>query len=98
MRSGPAPVYFAVKAAVLQLGRSLAKEVAASGVTVNTVSPGLIFHPDSHQQSQRRLQPRVPMGRLGAPGDVTGLVQWLLSDEAAYVTGAEFTVDGGLML
>jgi NAD(P)-dependent dehydrogenase (short-subunit alcohol dehydrogenase family) len=93
-----APVYFAVKAAVLQLGRSLAKEVAASGVTVNTVSPGLIFHPDSHQESQRRLQPRVPMGRLGAPGDVVGLVRWLLSDEAAYVTGAEFTVDGGLML
>jgi 3-oxoacyl-[acyl-carrier protein] reductase len=93
-----APVYFAVKAAVLQLGRSLAKEVAASGVTVNTVSPGLIFHPDSHQESQRRLQPRVPMGRLGAPGDVVGLVRWLLSDAAAYVTGAEFTVDGGLML
>jgi len=93
-----APVYFAVKAAVLQLGRSLAREVAASGVTVNVISPGLIFHADSHQESQRRLLPRVPLGRLGAPADVTALVRWLLSDEASYVTGAEFPVDGGLML
>jgi 3-oxoacyl-[acyl-carrier protein] reductase len=93
-----APVYFALKAAVLQLGRSLAKEVASAGVTVNTISPGLIWHADSHQQSQQRLRPRVPLGRLGLPDDVVGVVRWLLSEQSSYVTGAQFTVDGGLML
>lgn len=91
-----APVYFAAKAALLQLARSLAAEVAPRNVTVNMISPGLIHHPDSHQESQRRMLPRVPMGRLGSVDDVTGLALWLLSGEAGYVTGQNFTVDGGL--
>ncbi|MFY9342304.1 MAG: SDR family oxidoreductase [Planctomycetota bacterium] len=91
-----APVYFAAKAAVVQLARSLAGEVASAGVTVNVIAPGLIHHPDSHQQSQQRMLPRVPAGRLGAVDDVVGLVRYLLSDAAAYVTGQVLTVDGGL--
>lgn len=93
-----APVYFACKAAVAQLARSLAAEVAPAGVTVNVVSPGLISHQDSHQQSQQRLLGRVPLGRLGGVGDVVSLVRWLLDEQSGYVTGENFTVDGGLQL
>jgi len=91
-----APVYFAAKAALIQLARSLALEIAASGVTVNVVSPGLIDHEHSHRESQARMLPRVPLGRVGAPADVVGMVRYLLSAEASYVTGQVLTVDGGL--
>jgi len=91
-----APVYFAAKAAVIQLARSLAAETAASGVTVNVIAPGLIDHDDSHRESQARMLPRVPAGRVGQLQDVTGLVRYLLSAEASYVTGQVLTIDGGL--
>ena len=93
-----APVYFATKAAVIQLARSLAAEVAPSGVTVNVVAPGLIDHPDSHRDSQTRMLPRVPAGRLGNPADVVAAVRYLLAEEASYVTGQVLTIDGGLQL
>ncbi len=93
-----APVYFAAKAALVSLARSLAAEVAGRGVTVNVISPGIIRHPDSHRESQDRMAPRVPLGRSGGVGDVIGAVRYLLSDQAAYVTGAVLTIDGGLSL
>jgi NAD(P)-dependent dehydrogenase (short-subunit alcohol dehydrogenase family) len=93
-----APLYFAAKAALVSLARSLAKEVAASGVTVNVISPGVIRHPASHRASQDRIGPKVPLGREGSVADVVALVGWLLSDGASYVTGANLTVDGGLAL
>ena len=91
-----APIYFAAKAAVIQLAQSLAREIAPSGVTVNVIAPGLIEHEHSHRESQSRMLPRVPTSRLGTPQDVTALVRYLLSLEASYVTGQVLTVDGGL--
>lgn len=93
-----APAYFALKAAVAQLGRSLAAEVAPHGLTVNVVSPGLIAHAHSHLESQRRLAAKVRAGRLGTVADVVAVVRWLLDEAASYVTGENVTVDGGLQL
>lgn len=93
-----APVYFAVKAALLQLARSLAAEAAPSGVTVNVLSPGIIRHPDSHTESQDRMESKVPMGRSGTPEDLMGVVDLLLSEQGGYITGQDIAIDGGLSL
>ena len=93
-----APAYFAIKAALVHMARSLAAECAKASVTVNVVSPGLIGHEHSHQESQRRMLPRVPAGRLGTPDEIAGVVRWLLSEQSGYLTGEDITVDGGLQL
>lgn len=93
-----APVYFAAKAALVSLARSLAKEVAPSGVTVNVISPGIIRHETSHHESQDRMASKVPVGRPGSVDDVIPLIRLLLSEEGSYITGSNLTVDGGLSL
>lgn len=89
------------KAAMHGFSRALAAEVAARGVTVNTISPGYIasqsissFPPDVLD----RLAASVPIRRLGKPEEVAALCGWLASDESAYVTGADYPVNGGLYM
>lgn len=89
------------KAAMHGFTRALAAEIAARGVTVNTISPGYIasqaisgFPPDVLD----RLAASVPVRRLGRPEEVAALCAWLASDEAAYVTGADYPVNGGLYM
>ena len=97
------PLYLASKAAVRSLARSLAadEEVLRRRIRVNVVSPGAIETPltaRAHASAEVRatVEGMVPLGRWGTPADVARAVLFLASDDAAYVTGAELAVDGGL--
>jgi len=91
--------YAASKAAVDTLVLGLAKEVGREGIRVNAVAPGLIdteIHArGGHPERVAQIAPTVPMGRIGAPDEVTAAVLWLLSPAASYVTGAVLDVSGG---
>jgi NAD(P)-dependent dehydrogenase (short-subunit alcohol dehydrogenase family) len=91
--------YAASKAAVDTLTVGLAKEVAAEGIRVNAVRPGLIntdIHASGGEPGRvERLKASVPLGRGGQPDEVAAAVLWLLSDEASYVTGTLLDVGGG---
>jgi 3-oxoacyl-[acyl-carrier protein] reductase len=92
--------YAAAKAGLVGLARSLAKEVATRGITVNVVAPGLIETDMTSELGEAREQMAalIPMGRLGQPSDIAGVVGFLASDEARYLTGAVIAPDGGLSL
>jgi acetoacetyl-CoA reductase len=91
--------YSAAKAGVHGFTKALALEVARKGVTVNTISPGYIGTKMVTEIPQEVLDtkiiPQIPMGRLGKPDEVAGLVAYLASDEAAFVTGANIAINGG---
>lgn len=89
-------VYAAAKAALGMLSRNLALELARYGIRVNSVAPGVIATPRNEEDAER-LDPEVPLGRPGKPEEVAALVAWLCSEEATYVTGSSYVIDGGMI-
>jgi acetoacetyl-CoA reductase len=91
--------YSAAKAGMHGFTKALALEVARKGVTVNTISPGYIgtkmVMAIPKDVLDSKIIPQIPIGRLGKPEEVAGLVAYLASDEAAFVTGANIAINGG---
>jgi acetoacetyl-CoA reductase len=91
--------YSAAKAGMHGFSKALAQEVVKKGVTVNTISPGYVetdmvkaIKPDVLES----IVQQIPMGRLAQPEEIAGLVAYLASDEAGYITGANISINGGL--
>lgn len=94
--------YCTSKGGLRMLMRNLAVELGPLGITVNNVAPGAIATPINKslladQPKLDALLKNIPLGRLGKPDDVAGLVAFLASEDAAYVNGATYVIDGGLM-
>jgi 3-oxoacyl-[acyl-carrier protein] reductase len=104
MRPAPRTAYAAAKAAEIHLAATAAQELAPAGIRVNAVSPGSIMFPGGGWDSFQREHPedfaeflasQFPFGRLGRPEEVAGVVSFLLSARASWITGANIAVDGG---
>lgn len=93
--------YAAAKAGIIGFTKSAARELASRGVTVNAVAPGLINTDMTAALSEKvkevMLQ-EIPAGRMGTPEDVANAVAFLVSDQAAYITGQVLSVDGGMVM
>lgn len=93
--------YAASKAGLIGLTKSLAKELGSRGITCNAVAPGFISTDMTHELSEEMrtgILERTPLGRLGEPGDIAGVIAFLASDAAGFVTGQVIEVDGGLFV
>ena len=94
--------YCASKGGVKMMMRNLAVELGPLGITINNVAPGAIATPINQEllnnpEQLKKVTQNIPLGRLGEPEDVAGLVAFLASNEAKYITGSTFYVDGGLL-
>lgn len=94
--------YAASKGGMRMLMRNLAVELGPHNITVNNVAPGAIITPINqkllgNKQELDALLANIPLGRMGKPEEVAGLVAFLASDDAAYITGSTYVIDGGLM-
>jgi len=93
--------YAASKAGIMGLTKSMAKELGSRNITVNAVAPGYIttdMTNELNDEVKEQLKSSIPLGRLGTPNDVANLVCFLASDEAGYITGQTFNVDGGMVM
>ena len=93
--------YAASKAGIIGLTKSVAREVARYGVTVNAVAPGFIDTPMTRKLGEEKRQEfisQIPMGREGTPEEVADAVSYLVREEAAYITGEIVRIDGGLAM
>jgi NAD(P)-dependent dehydrogenase (short-subunit alcohol dehydrogenase family) len=95
-------LYAASKAAVSNLARTFAPELASRGIRVNTITPGHIVTEmfeaiTGNEQVREFFRGQVPLGRLGQPDDIADVVLFLLSPRSSYITGQEIVVDGGLI-
>lgn len=93
--------YASAKAGIIGFTRTIAKEVASRGITVNAVAPGLIDTGLTHalkEEQREELKRHIPLGFLGTPRDVAEAVAFLVSDEARYITGQVLNVDGGMVV
>ncbi|MGI8580865.1 MAG: SDR family oxidoreductase [Chitinophagaceae bacterium] len=106
--SAPAPahsVYSATKAAINSLVRSISFELAPKGIRVNAVCPGPTETPifgkvglpqEALQQMAGAIQNKIPVKRFGAPSDIAKLISFISSDDASFITGSEYVIDGGI--
>lgn len=95
--SGRGYGYAASKAAVIQLTRMMAKIYGAS-VRINCICPGVIETPLYNSFDPAKFESRIPAGRVGQPEDIAKVANFLVSDDAAYIYGAEIVIDGGITL
>lgn len=92
--------YSAAKAGVIGMTKTVAKELASRGVTVNAVAPGFIATDMTHDlKGEEEILKMIPLGRYGNPEEIAGMIRFLAADPAAaYITGQTFNVDGGMVM
>lgn len=91
--------YSAAKAGVIGFTKTVAKELASRGITVNAVAPGFITTDMTSDVKAEGILQYIPLGRFGQPEEIAGMVRFLASDPAAaYITGQVFNVDGGMVM
>jgi 3-oxoacyl-[acyl-carrier protein] reductase len=93
--------YAASKAGLIGLTKSLARELASRGITVNAVAPGFIMTDMTaglSDEIKKTIQAQIPLGKTGQPEDIASAVAFLASAEASYITGQVLCVDGGMVM